>query len=113
MLDERRRAADVACRRRASTRPSPGRAYAANGGIYIAASLVWLWLVEGQSPTRTDLAIAGAVVIVGFRGPVTLMPCRVSLRWAVPEIVPASSKNRASGANSSQMRSIGEVIEPR
>ena len=32
-----------------------GRAYAAYGGIYIAASLVWLWLVEGQSPTRTDL----------------------------------------------------------
>ena len=48
-----------------------GRAYAAYGGIYIAASLVWLWLVEGQSPTRADLlgatlAIAGAVVIIGF-----------------------------------------------
>jgi small multidrug resistance family-3 protein len=48
-----------------------GRAYAAYGGIYIAASLVWLWLIEGQSPTRTDLlgaalAIAGALVIVGF-----------------------------------------------
>ena len=47
-----------------------GRAYAAYGGIYIAASLIWLWLVEGQSPTRTDLlgaalAIAGALVIVG------------------------------------------------
>jgi small multidrug resistance family-3 protein len=48
-----------------------GRAYAAYGGIYIAASLVWLWLVEGQSPTGTDLlgaalAIAGAAVIIGF-----------------------------------------------
>lgn len=48
-----------------------GRAYAAYGGIYIAASLVWLWVVEGQSPTRADilgatLAIAGAVVIIGF-----------------------------------------------
>jgi small multidrug resistance family-3 protein len=48
-----------------------GRAYAAYGGICIAASLVWLWLVEGQSPTRTDLlgaalAIAGALVIIGF-----------------------------------------------
>lgn len=47
-----------------------GRAYAAYGGIYIAASLVWLWAVEGQPPTRTDLAgavlaIAGALVIVG------------------------------------------------
>lgn len=48
-----------------------GRAYAAYGGVYIAASLVWLWVVEGQSPTRTDLlgaalAIAGAVIIIGF-----------------------------------------------
>jgi small multidrug resistance family-3 protein len=48
-----------------------GRAYAAYGGIYIAASLVWLWVVEGQAPTRADLvgaalAVAGAMVIVGF-----------------------------------------------
>jgi small multidrug resistance family-3 protein len=48
-----------------------GRAYAAYGGIYIAASLSWLWLVEQQPPTRTDLigaglAIAGAVIIIGF-----------------------------------------------
>ena len=48
-----------------------GRAYAAYGGIYIAASLVWLWLVEGQQPTGSDLlgvsiAIIGALVIVGF-----------------------------------------------
>ena len=48
-----------------------GRAYAAYGGIYIAASLVWLWLAEGQRPSLTDLigagiAIAGALVIVAF-----------------------------------------------
>jgi small multidrug resistance family-3 protein len=48
-----------------------GRAYAAYGGIYIAASLVWLWAAEGQRPTVTDLvgatlAIAGALIIVGF-----------------------------------------------
>lgn len=48
-----------------------GRAYAAYGGIYIAASLVWLWLVEGQTPRAPDLigaalAIIGAGVIVGF-----------------------------------------------
>ena len=47
-----------------------GRAYAAYGGIYIAASLVWLWRVEGQRPSATDLvgaaiAFAGALVIVG------------------------------------------------
>lgn len=48
-----------------------GRAYAAYGGIYIAASLLWLWVVEGQTPTRTDaigaaLAVIGALVIVSF-----------------------------------------------
>ena len=48
-----------------------GRAYAAYGGIYIAASLAWLWIVEGQRPTATDLigaglAIAGALVIIGL-----------------------------------------------
>ena len=48
-----------------------GRAYAAYGGIYIVASLVWLWAVEGQLPTRADLlgaalAIVGALVIIGF-----------------------------------------------
>lgn len=48
-----------------------GRAYAAYGGIYIAASLVWLWLAEGQRPSPTDLigagiAVAGALVIIGF-----------------------------------------------
>ena len=29
-----------------------GRAYAAYGGIYIAASLAWLWTVEGLRPDR-------------------------------------------------------------
>ena len=48
-----------------------GRAYAAYGGIYIAASLLWLWAAEGQRPTPMDvigagLAIIGALVIVGF-----------------------------------------------
>ncbi|MEP2681243.1 MAG: YnfA family protein [Sulfitobacter sp.] len=32
-----------------------GRAYAAYGGIYIAASVAWLWAVEGQIPTRWDV----------------------------------------------------------
>lgn len=50
--------------------PFAGRAYAAYGGVYIAASLVWLWAVEGQRPTSTDivgalLAIGGAMVIIG------------------------------------------------
>lgn len=46
-----------------------GRAYAAYGGVYIAASLLWLWLVERVTPDRFDLAgaalcLVGAVVIV-------------------------------------------------
>lgn len=48
-----------------------GRAYAAYGGVYIAASLGWLWVVERQRPTFPDIvgamiAIAGAIVIIGF-----------------------------------------------
>ena len=44
---------------------------AAYGGTYIAASLMWLWLVEGEPPTKTDmfgagLAIIGALVIIGL-----------------------------------------------
>lgn len=41
-----------------------GRAYAAYGGIYIVASLVWLWSVEGQIPDRWDVA-GGAICLVG------------------------------------------------
>ncbi len=39
-----------------------GRAYAAYGGIYIAASLVWLWAAEGLRPDRWDLIGAGFCV---------------------------------------------------
>jgi small multidrug resistance family-3 protein len=46
-----------------------GRAYAAYGGVYIAASLVWLWAVEGARPDRWDaigavVCIAGAAIIL-------------------------------------------------
>ena len=46
-----------------------GRAYAVYGGIYIAASLVWLWAVEGKAPDHWDLlgsasCILGAVIII-------------------------------------------------
>lgn len=34
-----------------------GRAYAAYGGVYIAASLVWLWLVESKWPPNVAAAI--------------------------------------------------------
>jgi len=41
-----------------------GRAFAAYGGVYVAASLVWLWAVEDMRPDRWDL-LGGAVCIVG------------------------------------------------
>ena len=46
-----------------------GRAYAAYGGVYIAASLVWLFAVERAVPDRWDLfgatlCIGGALVIL-------------------------------------------------
>jgi len=49
--------------------PAAGRAYAAYGGIYIAASLAWLWLAEDIRPDRWDLTgaiicLIGASVIV-------------------------------------------------
>ena len=44
--------------------PFAGRAYAAYGGLYIAASLVWLFAVEGTRPDRFDL-IGAAICILG------------------------------------------------
>jgi small multidrug resistance family-3 protein len=46
-----------------------GRAYAAYGGVYITASIVWLWMVEGAKPDRWDLigaciCLAGAAIIL-------------------------------------------------
>jgi len=48
---------------------SSGRAYAAYGGIYILASLVWLWRVDGRTPDIYDiigvgLSVAGTLVIL-------------------------------------------------
>lgn len=39
-----------------------GRAFAAYGGIYIAASLLWLWLAEGRAPDPWDL-LGGALAV--------------------------------------------------
>jgi small multidrug resistance family-3 protein len=46
-----------------------GRTYAAYGGIYIAASLLWLWTMEGARPDRWDVigaavCVAGAAIIL-------------------------------------------------
>lgn len=51
-----------------------GRAYAAYGGVYIVASLLWLCLVERAAPDRYDLLGAAlcllgtAVILFGPRG---------------------------------------------
>jgi small multidrug resistance family-3 protein len=50
-----------------------GRAYAAYGGVYIAASILWLWLMEGQRPDRWDLT-GLAVCLVGSA--IILLPSR-------------------------------------
>jgi small multidrug resistance family-3 protein len=50
-----------------------GRAFAAYGGVYIVASLAWLWAVEGVRPDRWDIAgaalclIGAAVILFGPR----------------------------------------------
>ena len=48
---------------------APQQAYepsdlAAYGGVYVAASLLWLWIVEGTTPDRWDF-VGGAVVLAG------------------------------------------------
>ena len=52
-----------------------GRAYAAYGGVYVAAAILWLWAVEGVRPDRWDvvgalLMLTGtAVILFGPRAP--------------------------------------------
>lgn len=51
-----------------------GRAYAVYGGIYIVASLAWLWAVEGSRPDRWDMLgsvvclIGAAIILYAPRG---------------------------------------------
>ncbi|MBL6081602.1 YnfA family protein [Belnapia sp. T18] len=49
-----------------------GRAFAAYGGVYIAASLGWMWAVEGVAPDGRDLA--GAVLCLIGAGVILLRP---------------------------------------
>lgn len=50
-----------------------GRAYSAYGGIYIASSMAWLWIVEGSRPDRWDV-IGMTICLVGSL--VILFPAR-------------------------------------
>ena len=50
-----------------------GRTFAAYGGVYIAASVLWLWVVEGQRPDRWDVVgsviclVGAAIILLGPR----------------------------------------------
>ncbi|GEM45595.1 hypothetical protein [Deinococcus cellulosilyticus] len=46
-----------------------GRVYAAYGGLFIVLSLLWGWIVEGESPDAPSMvgaliALIGAAVII-------------------------------------------------
>ena len=41
-----------------------GRVYAAHGRVYIAASLLWLWLIEKQAPDKWD-SIGAVICLIG------------------------------------------------
>jgi small multidrug resistance family-3 protein len=53
-----------------------GCAYAAYGGVYIAASLAWLWAVEGARPDRLDLA--GVAICLGGASVILFRPRSVA-----------------------------------
>lgn len=40
-----------------------GRAFAAYGGVYIVASILWLWCVENVRPDRWDVVGAGICLL--------------------------------------------------
>lgn len=44
---------------------SAGRTYAAYGAVYVATAILWLALVEGQRPSRWDLA-GVAISVLGM-----------------------------------------------
>jgi small multidrug resistance family-3 protein len=51
-----------------------GRVYAAYGGVFVVASLVWGWGVDGARPDRYD--VLGAVVVLAGVGLIFFMPRR-------------------------------------
>ena len=42
-----------------------GRTYAAYGGAYVVTAVVWMWLVERQTPDRWDL-LGAAITLIGM-----------------------------------------------
>jgi small multidrug resistance family-3 protein len=52
--------------------PAAGRTFAAYGGVYIVASLGWLWSAEGVRPDRWD--VAGATICLIGAGIILFAP---------------------------------------
>jgi small multidrug resistance family-3 protein len=42
-----------------------GRVYAAYGGVYVSAAILWLWLIDEVKPTRWDL-LGAALCLAGM-----------------------------------------------
>lgn len=49
-----------------------GRVYAAYGGVYIGAAILWLWTVDGVRPSAWD--ITGALVALAGMGIIAFQP---------------------------------------
>jgi small multidrug resistance family-3 protein len=49
-----------------------GRVYAAYGGVYVAASILWLWVVDGVRPSSWD--VVGASVALAGMGLIAFQP---------------------------------------
>ena len=49
-----------------------GRVYAAYGGVYVGAAILWLWAVDGVRPTPWDLG--GALVALAGMGIIMFQP---------------------------------------
>jgi small multidrug resistance family-3 protein len=51
------------------------RAFAVSGGVYISASLLWLWVIEGQRPDKWDILgaatciVGTAIILLGSKNP--------------------------------------------
>lgn len=53
-----------------------GRGFAAYGGIYIVASLVWLKVVEGVAPDRWEILGGGGLICLTGAGLILWGPSR-------------------------------------
>lgn len=82
-----------------------GRAYAAYGGIYITASLVWLWAAEGQRPHRRRPCRGDSC---GDRSP---RHHRVCVKYPLTELRSKPARPAQNGRNSDETFEITPLLE--